>query len=137
MNFRQKLESFGARFALAVFSVLSPARASALGGAITRTIGPWLPVSRIADRNLQAAMPELDSSARRAITRAVWDNLGRTIGELPHLGRLDFTDSGPGFELVGGEHLTALADGPAIFLYAHFGKWEALPTNDARAGGGL
>lgn len=134
MNFQQKLENFGARLALALFAALSPATASALGGAITRTIGPFLPVSRVADRNLQAAMPELDSSARSTIIRAVWDNLGRTIGELPHLARLDFTDSGPGFELIGGEHLTALAEGPAIFFSAHFGNWEAFPPIAARAG---
>ncbi len=134
MNFQQKLEFAGARFALALFSHLNPAQASALGGAITRTLGPFLPVSRVADRNLQAAMPEASAESRRVIIRAVWDNLGRTIGELPHLATLDFSTTGPGFELVGTEHLTAIGDGPAIFVSAHFGNWEAFPPIAARAG---
>ena len=134
MTLQQKIEFYAARLALAVFSHLSPARASNFGGAITRRIGPLLPVSRVADRNLQAAMPECSAERRRAIIRAVWDNLGRTIGELPHLATLDVSATGPGFELVGAEHLKALGDGPAIFVSAHFGNWEAFPPIAARAG---
>ena len=135
MTIQQRLEYTAARAALALFTILGPTRASALGGAITRFIGPLLPVSRVADRNLQAALPEADAPTRRQIIRAVWDNLGRTIGELPHLSRLDFTESGPGFELIGAEHLTAIPDDrPAIFFSAHFGNWEAFPPIAARAG---
>ncbi|HRJ69973.1 MAG TPA: hypothetical protein PK812_10215, partial [Beijerinckiaceae bacterium] len=43
-------------FALA--RALGPERASAVGGAITRTLGPLLPVHRVALANIAAAFPE-------------------------------------------------------------------------------
>jgi KDO2-lipid IV(A) lauroyltransferase len=124
-----------AEFALvrALFALLRglpPQAASNLAGGVARTIGPRLPVSRVAHENLRAAMPELDAAARRRIVRGVWDNLGRTIGELPHLGDLRETASGPGFEVQGGDILTALAasGGPALMASAHIGNWEMLPV---------
>jgi KDO2-lipid IV(A) lauroyltransferase len=97
---------------------------------VARAIGPLLPVSRVADENLRAAMPELDAGRRRDVVQGVWENLGRTMGELPHLGELRETASGPGFEVQGGEYLHALAaaGGPAMMASAHIGNWEMLPV---------
>ena len=39
---------------------------SNLGGAILRVIGPWLPVSRVAEVNLAIAFPDRDAAFRRA-----------------------------------------------------------------------
>ncbi len=116
---------------------LSPAAASNLGGFVARTIGPWLPVSRVAHRNLELAIPELDAAARRRIVRGAWENLGRTVGELPHIASLrQNTPSGPGWEMVGEEHLIALAakGGPAIFFSGHIANWEMLPPAVAAYG---
>lgn len=92
-----------------------------------RTIGPWLPVSEIADTNLRHAMPELDSAGRRRVIRGVWDNLGRTAAELPHLGALQQTaEGGPGWECSNYEALQTLqARGvPALLFSGHLGNWE-------------
>jgi KDO2-lipid IV(A) lauroyltransferase len=115
---------------------LPPAAASSLGGTVARLIGPRLPVSQVALRNLRRAMPELDAAARRRVLREVWDNLGRTMAEFPHLARLRPTPSGPGFEVIGGEVLEAMAarGGPVLFVSAHFGNWEMLPPIVARYG---
>jgi KDO2-lipid IV(A) lauroyltransferase len=118
------------RVLFALLRALKPATASTLAGRVARTIGPLLPVSRVADENLRAAMPGLDRAARRAVVRGVWENLGRTMGELPHLGDLRETAYGPGFEVQGGEYLRALAaaGGPAMMASAHIGNWEMLPV---------
>jgi KDO2-lipid IV(A) lauroyltransferase len=50
---------------------------------------------------LRLALPELDATARRQVIRGVWDNLGRTIGELPHIAALQRTTYGPGWEVEG------------------------------------
>ena len=116
---------------------LSPQAASNLGGAVARAIGPWLPVSRVAYRNLELALPELDRAARRRVVLGAWENLGRTVGELPHLAGLrQDTPSGPGWEMVGEEHLLALAErgGPAIFFSGHIANWEMLPPATAAYG---
>lgn len=73
------------RGALAVLSQLGPVAASNAMGALFRIVGPLLPVTRVADANLRLALPELDRAARRRTIRAMWDNLGRTARELPHL----------------------------------------------------
>lgn len=121
-----RLEAAAARLALALVRALSPVAASNLGGAVARTIGPLLPVSRVADANLRLAMPELDARARRRIVRAVWDNLGRTVAELPHVAGLRRTASGPGWEIVGEDLARGFAEagGPAVFFSGHFANWE-------------
>ena len=112
---------------------LSPVAASNLGGAVARAIGPLLPVSRVADRNLLLALPELDRVARRRIVRGVWDNLGRTTAEIVQLDRLHRSESGAGWEVEGEAHarLVAAHPGPVILVTAHLGNWEML----ARAAG--
>ncbi|MBV9734670.1 MAG: lauroyl acyltransferase [Acidisphaera sp.] len=113
---------------LALLRALGPARASDLGGALARAIGPLLPVSRIARRNLRLAMPELDAAARRRVVRGVWDNLGRTVAELPHLPALRRSAGGPGWEMPDAAIMRDLAarGGPVIFFSGHIGNWEML-----------
>ena len=81
-------------------------------------------------------MPSLDETARRRIVREVWDNLGRTTAELPHLANLRKTSSGPGWELEGEDIMRAQAErgGPAIFVSGHIGNWELLPPVVAHYG---
>ncbi len=136
MTALHRIEAAAARAALRLLRALGPVRASNLCGAVARTLGPLLPVSRVAHDNLRAALPDLDAAARRRVVRGVWDNLGRTVGELPHLAALRPTASGPGWELVGAETLQPLlADaGPAILFSGHIGNWEVLPVAAAVAG---
>ena len=119
------------------FSLLPPATASTLAGTIAATLGPILPVSRVAHANLAAAMPELNTTARRQIVRGAWEQLGRTVGELPHIAALaQNTPSGPGWEVSGEDILACLAQrgGPVIFFSGHIGNWEILPRAANRYG---
>jgi KDO2-lipid IV(A) lauroyltransferase len=136
MRPRHRLEAAAAAAGLRLLRALGPVAASNLGGAVARRIGPLLPVSRVADANLRMALPELDAAARRAVIVGVWDNLGRTVAELPHVGALRSTASGPGWELVGGEILADLRarGGPVVLFSAHLGNWEVLPIAAASFG---
>lgn len=131
------LEALAASCALRFLGCLRPEHSSSFVGCFCRVLGPHLPVSRIAHRNLQLAMPELDVSARQKIVRGVWENLGRTIGELPHIASLkENTPSGPGFEVQGAEHLARVAQhgGSVLFVSGHIGNWEMLPPAVAHHG---
>ena len=133
----QRLEAAAARLLLGLFRRLGPVRASNLGGGLCRLVGPWLPVSRVAHANLRLAMPELDAAARAHIVRGVWDNLGRTVAELPHLGRLEYgTPSGPGWIAEGADTLLAQAErgGAVLLVSGHIGNWEMLPPAMAHFG---
>jgi KDO2-lipid IV(A) lauroyltransferase len=124
-SFRHRVEAAALRSVIRMVRLLGPVTASNLGGAVTRIIGPRLPVSRVAEDNLRLAMPELDAPARRAIIRGAWENLGRTAAELPHLGALTRTASGPGWQCEDDAPLRALRDhGPAILFSGHIANWE-------------
>ena len=125
------------RAILGLLTRLGPVRASNAGGWLFRTLGPWLPVTRIAEANLRRALPELDGAERRRIIRDMWESLGRTAGEFPHLAALARdTPDGPGWEVVNGEvlHTQAARGGPAIFVSGHMGNWEMLPPAVAHFG---
>lgn len=116
------------RVAFHLFARLPPARASALGGALARKIGPWLGISSIARRNLARAMPELDAAARERIVVGMWDNLGRVAAEYPHLATLDIHAADSQVQVLGLERIDAARDDGvgAIFVGAHYGNWELL-----------
>lgn len=111
------------------FACLPVDWASAIGGAIGRTIGPRIGASRRALDNLRRAMPENSDADNRRILRGMWDNLGRTIAEYPHLDRICDDRSGR-VDLVNGDRIDALlADGkPGILFGGHLGNWEVGPS---------
>jgi Kdo2-lipid IVA lauroyltransferase/acyltransferase len=122
----QRVEAGLVAAAFGLMRMLGPVRASNLGGVVLRAIGPRLPVSRVADTNLRLALPGLDATARRRIIRGVWENLGRTVCEMPHVPFLGPTASGPGWELEGVEiaRMIAAHPGPVIFFSGHIANWE-------------
>ena len=121
-----RVQAAALRVGIRVARALGPVTASNLGGHVARTIGPWLPVSRIARANLSRALPELDARARRRVLLGVWENLGRTVAEMPHVGALRRTADGPGWECEDDTVLRALRDhgGPAILFSGHLANWE-------------
>lgn len=120
------LQGLALRGAIAMLRGLGPVQASNVGGWLARIVGPHLSVSKVADRNLVQAFPELDETDRKRIIRGVWDNLGRTTAELPHLASFSRTASGPGWEITGEQHVETLrlSGTQALFFSGHFGNWE-------------
>ena len=122
---------------LAVLRRMKPEQASNAAGRLCRMVGPWLPVSKVADANLRHVMPHLGRRSRSRIIRDMWENIGRNAGELPHLAKLPHNPaSGPGWDVVGAEHLRAQASTgqPVMFVSGHIGNWEMLPPAVARYG---
>lgn len=120
--------------------LLGPRRASNLGGFVARRLGPLLPVSRVGRANLAAAFPEHDAPWIEARLVEVWDNLGRTVCEYPHLAslrRVERLEPGTvGYRIEGEEHFRAAVENakPAILVSAHLGNWEMLPVSAHQAG---
>jgi KDO2-lipid IV(A) lauroyltransferase len=130
------------RGAFALVRALGPDRASNLGAAGARLLGPLSPAHRIARENIDAAFPEKSAAERAAILRESWENLGRTASEYVHLGALwDWDPERPDagrIELAPGslERFVHLRDDgkPAIFFAAHLANWE-LPAVAAQRNG--
>lgn len=107
-----------------LFRSLPVDAASALGGWIGRTLGPRLGASNRARHNIARAFPDLDRAGIETIVIGMWDNLGRLVGEFPHIP--DFHCDTPRLEVVGREYFEALRDDgrPGICFSAHLGNWE-------------
>jgi Kdo2-lipid IVA lauroyltransferase/acyltransferase len=112
--------------AYAAFRALPLDAASAIGGWLGRTFGPHFPVSGQARKNLARAMPELSAEPIERIVRGMWDNLGRLLGEYPHLERIA-GDAGR-LEIVNPDVFEMLRRGKrgAILFTGHFANWEML-----------
>ena len=114
---------------MTAFGLLPVDTASAVGGWLGRTIGPRLGASRRALRNLRHALPDNSDAENRRIIRGMWDNLGRSVAEFPHLETICAAGS-QRVEIVNGEDIAALRDQrrPAILFGGHFANWEVGPA---------
>src|SRR3954470_22830576 len=114
---------------MALFKVIGLDKASRLGGWIGRNIFPLLPPDRVARANLKLAFPQMSQDEHNEIRRAMWDNLGRVVGEYPHLGRFSPHGEDPRitYSLPKGVTIEGLKGGPLLFLSAHLANWEVMP----------
>lgn len=102
------------------FKLIELDAASATGGFLGRLIGPRLGASKKALGNLLQAFPDKSAAELEQILSGMWDNLGRTIAEYPHLKkiqaeRIEWINAVP-----------AAAQPPYIFISAHMANWEVI-----------
>jgi KDO2-lipid IV(A) lauroyltransferase len=121
---------------MALFAVIGLEAASKLGGWIGRNLLSLLPPDRVARANLAAAFPEKTLEERNQIRRTMWDNLGRVVGEYPHLARFSPKGEDPRitYNLPTGTTLDSLKRQPLIFVSAHLANWEMLPILASQLG---
>lgn len=130
---RHALEGALIVFAVIFFRLLPLDAASALGGGIARVVGPFSKAHRTARTNLEQALPELGEQQHGKILGDMWENLGRVIGEYPHLSRPIMARR---ITVEGREHLERVrAEGKAaLFVSGHFANWEVIPLTAALCG---
>ncbi len=122
----QRLEGLGAALAFGGLGKLPIDRASAIGGALARRVGPFLGISKRARINLRRAFPDLADSAIEEIVAGMWDNLGRVAAEYPHLRRIRVFAPDGRVETHGFEHMDrAVAAGRRMIIFSgHLANWE-------------
>jgi len=135
-HFCWRLEAGAAWLLYGFLAVLPLDAASGFCGFLARGLGPRLGLSRRARRNLERAFPGITPAEIHIIVREMWDNLGRSIGELVHLDRLKTGGPDPRIELLGQEHLDPVRQSsrPCIFFTAHLGNWEIAALTAALSG---
>ena len=103
-------------------------RASDMGASVLGRIGPHISPHRIARRNMELIFPDASPRELDGLLAAMWDNLGRVAGELPHLGKLDLTGKGEHVRVEGIDILDQYRkEGRPILLFGgHFANWEVL-----------
>jgi KDO2-lipid IV(A) lauroyltransferase len=102
--------------------------ASAVGGWLARSIGPHVPASATARRNLAIAFPEKTATEIDGIIRGMWDNLGRVAAEYPHVRRLRIYEPDSPVEVIGADILDRLREdgAPAVMISGHIANWEVM-----------
>ena len=136
LSFGGWLEALGFDAYVNTFGAIPLERASRLGGRMLRALGPLSPAHQTALKNLRLAYPDEPESWRRDVARAMWDGIGRTFAEFPHLPEIRaYCDDGR-LEVDGVEKLDAVkASGRgAVFISGHFANWELMPVAIAQRG---
>jgi KDO2-lipid IV(A) lauroyltransferase len=121
-----RLHGWGAALCFGFFGLLPLDWASAIGGALARTIGPRLGISKRARLNIGRALPELSQAEVARIIAGMWDNLGRVAAEYPHLQGIRIFEPGGHVETHGFEHIDrAVATGRRMIIFSgHIANWE-------------
>ncbi len=123
------LEAIGAVLLFGLFRALPLDAASGFGGWLGRTLGPRLGITRRAVRNIRRALPEKTDVEIAVIITEMWDNLGRVVGEYPHLDRIGAAPEKGGRVTVEDWSLVEPFRGedgaPCILFSGHLANWEA------------
>ncbi len=115
-------------FPLIVLLRLLPIDASSwLGGKTARFVGYFLPEHKIALMNLKLAFPDKSPQELKKIALNEWENIGRVIGEYPHISRKEFLLNR--MEITGNENALEILqkNKGGIFISIHMGNWELCP----------
>lgn len=126
-NLRHMIEAAFIGIIFLIFRALPFHTASKVGGRIGRFVGPLLPVTKVAYKNLVLAMPELTKREQKVIIKGMWENLARVAVEFTHMGDVPTADI---VEVEGKEHITFARRHPktCLFFSGHLGNWELLPA---------
>lgn len=118
------LQGFGAYLLYWLFAIMPVDMASNFGGWLLRTIGTKVGQSKKARNNLIKAFPEKSADEIEKIIADMWENLGRSAAEIPHLHKM--RPGGSRIEIIGAENGRALKDDgkPGLFFTGHIGNWE-------------
>ena len=130
---RYLAENILAKSAYWIFRLLPFNVASSMGGVIGRTLGPLSSRDKLARKNLQRAIPDLDEKQVGEIITGMWDNLGRTVAEFPHMYNMDKQDFAEIVEVEGAEHIEQAKQGSkgSLFFSGHVANWEMAPKTVA------
>lgn len=125
---RYLLEAAMVKFGILFFGALNMKTASDLAASIAKFIGKKISVHKLAYQNISKAMPELSEKEKEEILDEMWDNLGRIVGEFPHVAGIatnkKIKESIEISEETFGniEEFKKLNGG--IIVSGHFGNWE-------------
>lgn len=129
---RYILEAIIVKSGLLFFYVLRPQLASNVAAEMSKFVGKKISVHKLARKNLGNAMPYLSEKDKDEILDEMWDNLGRVVGEYPHVAYTsaeelikNVTVSDKTLRNI--EAIKALPQKGGIIFSGHIGNWEVGP----------
>jgi KDO2-lipid IV(A) lauroyltransferase len=125
MQIRYFIEASIAKAILGSYQLVGLRAGSYLGSLVGRFLGSVVSEGKLAATNINRALPHLSAAQQAQVNKELWSNLGRVLGEFPHLDRI-YAEADTRLIQEGVEHVEAVRrDGkPVIFISGHFGNWE-------------
>ncbi len=121
-----RLEALGVRLGFSLLQLMGKNKAPVICGSILSWLGPYLPLSKMAMRNIARSMVDKTGDEIEEIIREAWRNFGYMIGEFPFIQEFDTLDEKKVI-LEGWEENYVNRANPEkgfIFFSAHTGNWE-------------
>lgn len=121
-DLKHRFEGFLLRSLFRLSQCLPLDISSWLGGFMARHLGPIIAhgAHRTARKNLTMIYPDMHEADRDELIMNMWDNLGRTAAELPHLPNEKLFER---MNITGVENLPKKGE-KVIFISGHYGNWE-------------
>ena len=87
-SFIKRIESWAFHAYWNRISAMTLDKASNAGARFARKLGPLTSAHKTARYNMRLAFPTITPAQEREMLDAMWDNLGRVVGEFPHLSQM-------------------------------------------------
>lgn len=121
-----RLEGAGFAAFIGLMRMLGVERASNVGGALLRALGPKVGTHKTVTRNLRVAFPDMPKAEREALALEAWERIGRSFAETAVMDQL--TPASGRLDVVGKERLEAIRDSgkPVVFVSGHLSNFEVM-----------
>lgn len=128
---RYLIEAVIVKLGLCIFYAMRPQLASDVAAMLAKFIGKKIPVHKLALENIGKALPELSGKEKEFFLDGMWDNLGRIVGEYPHIANCPISEINRLVEISDDtlkniEAIKKSGKGGIIFS-GHIGNWEVGP----------
>ncbi len=135
---RYLAEAIIVRMGLFFFEAIGVKNASEIAAKTAIFVGKKIAVNKLAYKNISKALPELSENDKQQIINDMWDNLGRVVGEYPHVAKLSaeglmqFVQISPQSK----ENMAVMKNSKkgGIIFSGHIGNWELGPKTLGNAG---
>lgn len=111
-----------------LFRAMGLERASAVGSALLRRLGPLSGAHHVARVNMRLVFPDAHERELDGLLDEMWDNFGRLLGEFPNTHRFDLGPRSDQITMDGAEILEEInrSGQPAVLFGGHFANWELI-----------
>ncbi|MDA8832189.1 lysophospholipid acyltransferase family protein [Candidatus Pelagibacter bacterium] len=119
-----------------IYKFLGLKISSHFSGKLFETFGPIFRSKKLIKTNIQRAIPKINSSKIKSITKDMWNNYGRTLSEYMFLKGFRNDQFRSNINITGKEILQKikLEKAPVIFVSGHFSNFELMAMEIEKSG---
>ena len=123
-------------FLFIIYRILGLKSSSYIGGKLFEIFGPIFRSKKLIKSNIQRAIPKINSTEIKKITKNMWNNYGRTLSEYMFLKGFRNNQFRSNINIIGKEILEKikLEKTPVIFVSGHFSNFELMAMEIEKSG---